>query len=718
MSLKSVVLILFGLLLASPFVLFHANFYLLEPPVIVALLLFALLLPRYVDTAFTQRLALLCFIAVCLFSTLRFVQIAQLNPYHTHELYHYAIGGKYFSYLGYQHLYAASADVLLQHDIIDNSLNIRDLSNKSNPIDAHWQAKAKQVFATMPEDVRQAFTADILFFSEIFGNQPSVWGKVFHDHGFNPSPVWLLEAAPLLHTLPLPQLLAWVIFIDYALLFAIVLIIGALANSGYWRAATLAVFCFVFAYYPSVGFQSFIWITGSFLRYTWLFYVTLGMFLLIKQRYFWAGALLMLAGLERIFPLAFFGMAGLYLMLEFIKQASLSRLWHTPVVRFSVGGFSTIVLCLMLYTAFYPNQYLHTFVDHIQAHHSLTYLNSVGYKDLVVHSDTDRDYDLWHKPSDNIQQNGSSEYLLYIHKVQALRYHNNLAAQILKITLLILFALIAFQFMNLPSAVLFGGTAIIYYFTTISSYYLIFIALNAAFAVYQYQQNPHPGERLQLVYWLMFIAAVAFAPLLQYDYKPISLSQAFGLWFLLPLLASTYLLPRWYQQLGVFAGLGLALFILLLPNHYETPAQIPPMPEFVPLVQLGGDNLQQTRPDLPKVSHTYFDKQAQRITDSGVVLFEGDSISFSFNLAQPAKQDFSLILRSNFSYSVKLALSVNQQSISEQSVKKVGVFWKYATFKIPASALHVGKNTLQLHLKNGRALGIYHLWGGYVLPEA
>ncbi len=713
--------ILGGILLVFQSILLH-KFFQLELFFINSLFILLLLQRLYFYKQFLQPIYILILISLCLFSATRFFQVAQVNPYHTHELYHYVIGGKYFTYLGYEGLYAATAHVLVNQGIVKSDISVRDLSNKTNKYFTDWQAQAIQIQQAMPNDIWQTFVADIEFFSAQFGHSATTWRTMLHDHGFNPSPLWVLEASPILHSFPLPELYPKLIYFDYAIIIAIAFILLFFSKSWFWRWALLTAYWMILAYYPSVGWQSYIWIIGSFLRYSWFLYLLLGLFFLTRQQYFWAGITLALAGLERIFPLSFLGIAGLYLFIEFFKNYSaniqLKQFIKTPLFQFSLGSFVTLFICILLYGSFFEFSYFHQFTKNMSAHSRLLSDNSVGYKRLAIYTGTDTEYNIWQTQDKNI--NNFSEVTdkhvhdEYADKIYQTLYAQNWAARILQITLLLLFTLIIFNYMNLVSAVLFGGTALIYYLTSISYYYHVLFAIYAVGLILLVEQSNTKNNQFHLFLLLIFVASVNLLALKSTDFVQVSFSISLAQWFIYPLIAMAYVSPRLRAQILIFIISGISVWWIMTYNYQNIPASIPPDDEFTTLLRVDGQMLSTVMPDAPFTTHTYLDKKAMRIEDSGVTLFNGGEIYFSLSLQEKIQQPINIVIRSNFSYPVTLALYVNEQLVIEaQDVDKVGSFWGYAYLSIPTDTLQLGPNKIRLVLSKGEALGIYHIWAGY-----
>jgi len=722
-KLKILVILFLVFLLVILHILLIDKFFQIEPSIIIAIFIIILFQNLYFPKQITKTFSILIIVSLGVFSATRFFQIAQINPYHTHELYHYVIGGKYFSYLGYKGLYAATAQVLVDKKILEPTISVRDLSNKTNTYLTGWQSHAKTIQQAMPPHIWQMFAKDIEFFSLQLGNSATAWHRILHDHGFNPSPLWVLEASPILHSFPLPQIYTKLIYFDYIIIIAMSIIFLFLLKTWFWRFAAFTAYWIILAYYPAVGWQSYIWITGSVLRYSWFLYFALGMFFIIQQRYFWAGFGLALAGLERIFPLGFFAIAGIFLLIDFIKCNSknfqLNGFIKTPLFQFSLGGCIILMICIVLYSSFFPFSYLEEFAKNMSVHSELLADNHVGYKSLATYTDVDRKYNIWQTHQENvvnlnevIEKNQSDAYANKIYKAL---YEKNWVAKIFRVILLILLVLVIFNYMNLISATLFGGTALIYYLTLMSYYYQIFFAIYAVVLIYLIENSTNKNNQHHLFLLLIFIASISLVTLNITEFIEVSLIISIAQWFFFPLIAIYYISPSLRHQLATVIFMGVCAVWILSYNFHYVSAAIPPYTGFKTLLTFDGQSLSKVMPDAPMTTHTYLDENAARIEDSGVTLFTGGEIYFNLFLPDKTQHIMSVVIRSNFSYPVALSLYSNkQQVINAHQVEKIGYFWNYLRLDIPASYLQVGNNEIRLVLEQGEALELYRMWCGYM----
>ncbi len=689
--------------------------YLFEPLFLISLFIFAITIQRYSKKEKFKKLSIIILVSISLFTVSRFLQMNSGTPYNYHDLYHYVIGGKYFNYLGYKYLYVATAQALEEHGFPLNDITVRDLSNKENGNDVHWRAKAETLKKTIPTEIWIEFKADIYFFSEKLNHSPQYWQTILNDYGFNPAPLWVLEAAPFLHALPLATLFPWLPFIDYSLLVLVSFLLASLAHTATHRCALFAVYWLIIVYYPAVTLQAYLFTISSFLRYSWFFFLASGSYFLIKQRYFTAGCFLTLAGLERLFPFAFVGVTGLILLIQLFP---LKLQWNTfkqsAFFKFSLGILSSFCLIFVLYNSYYPLSHLIDFKNNMQTHNNLYAANNVGYKKVATFSGERIGYEFWYVDATDRETmtRNTDENDTVFYQTLSKRYNNNFSAKILQITCLMLVTVFALRFISLIQAIWLLSITLLFFFTLMSYYYQVFFALYAVILMYFSQEQPHAFKAL--LYLLGFCLSTATAVLFFNTILDISTFISVSLWFFLPLIASSYVLNH-RQQLMVASGLSICFVIIVWQNLQTTNPNLSPYSQFYPFFAFNGVQLQQVMPSLKLIPRTYLDENANRIQETGAILRTGNVIEFNLTL-NPFKEDENLVvlLRSDFNYPVSLALQANGTTIIQaRKIPQFGSFWKYEPLLIPASALRTGENQIQIKLVEGKAFALFHVWCGY-----
>src|SRR5262249_53142039 len=115
--------------------------------------------------------------------------------YHRHEFFHYYLGSKYFTEIGYTRLYecAAVAEVDLGRGQAVRDRELRDLR-----IDL-IKPMADTYVLSHPEECKRHFTpqrweqwkkdVDWIYKSAV----GEYWDNMQKDHGYNPPPVWTMD---------------------------------------------------------------------------------------------------------------------------------------------------------------------------------------------------------------------------------------------------------------------------------------------------------------------------------------------------------------------------------------------------------------------------------------------------------------------------------------------------------------------------------------------
>jgi hypothetical protein len=291
---------------------------------------------------------------------------------HFHDSYHYYMGSKYFPETRYTLMYhcAAIAEA-------DEGLGEKVAKRKIRNLTTNHLEPMKDTLADV-ESCKQAFTPerwvafqqDVRLFRSFFG--VSYWEKLFHDHGYNASPVWNAFGRAIANHgwekwaagIPVggpgentEARRAWIkantkdfaaqarafnermghiALIDAGLYAGIFLLIGWAFGL---RAMALA--CVVWgAGYPWAYF----WTGGAFGRVLWLFLATAGVCLLKKAKPLLGGMGLMGGLLDRVFPGALFAGVGMKVAWGLYKERRISKTHQ----RFILGALLAAAIAVPL----------------------------------------------------------------------------------------------------------------------------------------------------------------------------------------------------------------------------------------------------------------------------------------------------------------------------------------------------------------------------------
>ncbi len=213
---------------------------------------------------------------------------------HTWEFYHHYLGARYYTELRYDGLYLCSLAALEQREpsSLSDIQAVRDLATNNLTSVAAILPLAKSCAQRFTPSTWQAFTDDVVFFKHLLGEN---WAGLFRDHGFNPSPIWVLVARSLIPDGPASSnILRILSMVDIGLLAAMWLVV--------LRCFPPAAFAVAAVFWGTNGLGSFAWTGGAFLRHDWLFATVVTICSLRKGYWSIAGALAAYATGVRIFP--------------------------------------------------------------------------------------------------------------------------------------------------------------------------------------------------------------------------------------------------------------------------------------------------------------------------------------------------------------------------------------------------------------------------------
>lgn len=229
-------------------------------------------------------------------SWFNYFHFADTNFIHETDGFHYYIGSKYFRELQYNELYncALLADLESSPEPPLSERSLRDLRDDKIVTASEIEQEihsCKDLFSALRW---REFVKDVAWFKNQMPAER--WQKIFFDHGFNASPVWLLVGNPLTNASPLDSNL-WAVpfaadFILVAVLwFSIFFTFGAVPG------------CLALIFWSLFPLSEYGWVGGSILRHDWLLFTALGLCFLKRERYVLSGLAFSYGGLLRLFPL-------------------------------------------------------------------------------------------------------------------------------------------------------------------------------------------------------------------------------------------------------------------------------------------------------------------------------------------------------------------------------------------------------------------------------
>lgn len=257
-------------------------------------------------------------VAMALFSWTKFGDFHGDTTNQVWDGYHYLLSTKYYDEIGYFELYRCVAKAEREAgrgSVVDNAI-FRNLDDNSLHPGTWTQTHAGRCRGKFSAARWQEFKADVAAYRPLFPKEHPLT-RSFVDHGFNATPVhaaWLHHITK--HVSVSAATLTTLAQLDnIAILLSIAFLwwgFGPLA-----AAAAASIMAIGFTW----GYQ---WIGGSIGRYTWFAFSCAGLALLSQKRPGAGAFCLTAAGLLRLFPFAFVGGMGLYVLLNWITNRKLS----------------------------------------------------------------------------------------------------------------------------------------------------------------------------------------------------------------------------------------------------------------------------------------------------------------------------------------------------------------------------------------------------------
>lgn len=301
------------------------------------------------------------------------------NYYHRHELYHYYLGSKYFTEIGYDRLYTctAIAEVEAGRGAQIRKREIRDLSAKNLIVpstETYIFDDPGQCKNHFTPERWEAFKTDIAWFEQ--SSRGEYWENMQKDHGYNPPPVWTMTGKLVSSFAPAGDgFFKLLSLLDISLQLGAVLLINWAFG---WRIMALATI-----FWGTNAPANFYWTGGALLRQDWIFFVIAALCLTRKRKFVLAGVALTWASLLRIFPIALFGGVGIIILFHFVRHLR----FHRDHVRF-MGGCA-LALAVLVPTSMAVTGGASSYKDfaaHIGLHKDTPLTNHMGLETMLVHN--------------------------------------------------------------------------------------------------------------------------------------------------------------------------------------------------------------------------------------------------------------------------------------------------------------------------------------------
>jgi hypothetical protein len=286
------------------------------------------------------------------------------------EFFHYYLGSKYAPELGYTGLYAAAlvADEDTGRRFGHEKAAIRNLEDGACIPVADVLQAAGSTRSRFSSERWAKFTADIRYFKERLSQ--SRWDGLFHDKGYNATPVWTMIAAPLTTRVPTsnPTGLLGLSLLDPLLLTLAVVVVWRTFGA---RPALLMVI--LIGTHMTMSHSH---MKGALLRTDWVTYLVLAVCAVRARRPGLGGALVALSAALRVFP----GFFALGLLLAVAHRGPRRH----EQLRFGAAFLVTLVVLLALSALLTAPGTWTGFADKIWQHHDSFSPWRVGFKHLFL----------------------------------------------------------------------------------------------------------------------------------------------------------------------------------------------------------------------------------------------------------------------------------------------------------------------------------------------
>lgn len=303
--------------------------------------------------------------------------------YHRHEFFHYYLGSKYSSELGYERIYecTAAAEIELGRRSDVEQRELRDLRENlirpnRDPIVRKYVAECRPRFS----DARwAAFKRDVDWFQRAMAG--SYWDSAQKDHGYNPPPVWTMTGKLFAGIAP-----AGDGFFKLLSALDVLLQIGAVLAIGWafgWRTMAIAT-----VFWGCNAPANFYWTGGAFLRQDWFFLLVLAL-CLTKKRYFaLAGAALTWSALLRVFPVILFAGWGAIMFFTVLRRFRRGHgPWLWPAHKRLIAGAAAAALVLVPTSIAVTGAHAYAdFARHtLHVHNTTPLTNHMGLETVLAH---------------------------------------------------------------------------------------------------------------------------------------------------------------------------------------------------------------------------------------------------------------------------------------------------------------------------------------------
>ncbi len=289
------------------------------------------------------------------------------------DMLYYYLNTKYLDELGYYTLYSAmlTADKEFNNRYATRVKRFRDLRDyelKSTKVAFEHGAQIKKRFT--PERWEE-FKHDVDYFFAM-PDMAHLYNYVFADHGYNPPPTWAVPGFLLADSVKVEHV-KWIAMADVVAVIAMLVAIGWAFNMEAVLFTMLFFVCTFSGRWPMLG--------QCLLRFDWTSALVIGICLIKKEKWTYAGAALAYAALNRVFPAIFFFPWLVAALVEWFRAKKLP-MHHVRLVGGAVAMAAFLVVSAF---ALFGTQAMIESKDKVLMHNESFSSHRVGLANLFIY---------------------------------------------------------------------------------------------------------------------------------------------------------------------------------------------------------------------------------------------------------------------------------------------------------------------------------------------
>ncbi len=624
--------------------------------------------------------------------------------FHAHDCYHYYFGSKYLKEWGYDRMYLATVTALeevgkeeprkaIHFDRIRDLRGSARFLHRDDFLPLAVDAKAR----FSPERWKQ-LKADLSFLREKTMDN-NWWSGVVLDSGFNPPPSYAVMSSTLSNAVPFNESTwKYLGYFDFALL-----AVGIVAI-GFALGPMPALFAPVIL--GNTPITTYNWTGGSFLRQLWLFFLMIGLSLLVRRRWGWAGAALGACVASVFFPIFFL----------FAALVPLGYLWYknrtrTAVFKVTSAAAITVTALVTLSVIRFGVQPWREWSERIGAHSVSFFDNHISLKKVTTFA-----------PEVAPQAFGAGDnvYPDWNHALVARLQMGHWADVLLALVLSAL--VIGGALRSRPAeAALVAGSGLLVFWSMPAGYYTIYIGVFAAFMLANRRSDM---ARVRFGIVCVGLAACIFLQHYQQDRILHSITLSFGWilciailsalnWIERPAVAQTLQQrKRTVTVVGVVAlallGIG-ALSRDILHDAPFIPPEVLRGGRVLDVLDVGSQPSEQGHAmdigEALRVPRHYLDADGYRINDDCGILRKGRTLRYTLG---PLTHAGRLVVRTDSFYKGELLTKIGGRTMPADTLEPRQTIFTYLEIPLPAD---LGDGPLKVEQETSATdIGMFTVW--------